>query len=142
MKVGKDGKLKLSKDERQVGNFVYKNEPEHIKIMDINGSISVRISKTALQSGRLLDIQMQNKENGFLHNYAALLYNFIGVLMDEQFMVDAVNLCVDCVNRHKEFYGLKADITGKEDAEALQELKETTEAIEELKKEDTNEDSK
>jgi hypothetical protein len=121
---------------------VYKNEPEHIKIMDINGSISVRISKTALQSGRLLDIQMQNKENGFLHNYAALLYNFIGVLVDEQFMVDAVNLCVDCVNRHKEFYGLKADITPEQDKEILEESKEVYGAIEELKKEDTNEDSK
>jgi hypothetical protein len=32
MKVGKDGKLKLSKDERQIGNFIYKNEPEYIKI--------------------------------------------------------------------------------------------------------------
>ena len=36
MRVTKDGKLKLSKDERQIGSFIYKNEPEYIKIMDIN----------------------------------------------------------------------------------------------------------
>jgi hypothetical protein len=40
------------------------------------------------------------------------------------------------VNRHKDFYGIKQDITPEEDKEILQETKETYEAIEELKKEE------
>ena len=136
MKVGKDGKLKLSKDERQVGNFVFKNEPEHIKIMDINGSMSVRLSKTALNSGRLLDIQMKNKENGFLHNYASLIYNITGLLVDEQFMVEVNDLCIACVNRHKDFYGIEEDLPLSRDKEILDEAKEVYDAIEGLKKEE------
>ena len=117
MKVGKDGKLKLSKDERLVGNFVYKNEPEHIKIMDINGSMSVRLSKTALNSGRLL-------------------YNITGLLVDEQFMVEANDLCISCVNRHKEFYGIEEDLPLSRDKEILDEAKDVYDAIEGLKGEE------
>ena len=83
MKTTKDGKLKLSKDERQVGSFVYKDEPEHVKIMDINSSMSVRLPKAAFMSGRLLDMQLKRKETVFLHNYAAMCYNLLGVLPDE-----------------------------------------------------------
>lgn len=136
MKVGKDGKLKLSKGERQIGNFVFKNEQEHIKIMDISSSMSVRLSKTALNSGRLLDLQMKEKQNGFLHNYASLIYNITGLLVDEQFMVEANDLCIACVNRHKDFYGIEDDLPLSKDKEILDEAKEVYDAIEELKKEE------
>ena len=135
MKVGKDGKLKLSKDERQIGNFIYKKEAEHIKITDINGGVTHRISRKMLMSGRLLDIQMSEKENTFLHNYAAMVYNFSGVLPDEEFMVAVNNACIACINRHKEFYGIKEDLLSEEDERILQEAKETYDAVEELKKE-------
>ena len=142
MKVSKDGKLKLPKDERQVGSFVYKDEPEHVKIMDINSSMSVRLPKTAFMSGRLLDMQLKRKETVFLHNYAAMCYNLLGVLPDEEFMVEVNNAATARVNRHKEFYGIKEDITSEQDKEILEESKKVYEAIEELKKEETNEDSK
>lgn len=142
MKVGKDGKLKLSKDERQIGSFVYKDEPEHVKIMDINSSMSVRLPKTAFMSGRLLDMQLKRKETVFLHNYAAMCYNLLGVLPDEEFMVEVNNAATACVNRHKEFYGIKEDITPEQDKEILDEVQGAQEAIEELKKEDANEDTK
>lgn len=136
MKVGKDGKLKLSKDERQIGSFIYKKEAEHIKITDINGGVTHRISRKMLMSGRLLDIQLSNKETTFLHNYATMVYNFSGVLPDEEFMVAVNNACIACINRHKEFYGIKEDITSEQDKEILEEARETYEAIEELKKEE------
>lgn len=136
MKVGKDGKLKLSKDERQIGSFIYKKEAEHIKITDINGGVTHRISRKMLMSGRLLDIQMSEKETTFLHNYATMVYNFSGVLPDEEFMIAVNNACIACINRHKEFYGITEDITPEKDAEIIQEAKETIEALEELNKEE------
>lgn len=132
MKVGKDGKLKLSKDERQIGNFVYKNEPEYIKICDINSAMTHRVAKH-LNIGRMIEMALKEKQDNWLGNYAAMTWIFSNIVTDEQFFVDINNACVECVNRHKEFYGIKEDITPEADKEILQETKETIEAIEELK---------
>ena len=132
MKVGKDGKLKLSKDERQIGNFVWKNEPEYIKICDINSAMTHRVSKK-LNIGRMLEIALKERQDNYLANYAAMTWLFSNIVTDEQFFVDIDKACVACVNRHKEFYGIKEDITPEADKEILQKVKETIEAIEELK---------
>jgi hypothetical protein len=135
MKVGKDGKLKLTKDERQIGNFVWKNEAEHIKICDINSQMTHRVAKH-LNIGRMLEMALKEKKDQYLANYAAMTWLFSNIVTDEQFFLDVDKACVDCVNRHKEFYGITEDITPERDKEILQEAKETYEAIEELKKEE------
>ena len=135
MKVGKDGKLKLSKDERQIGNFIYKNEPEHIKICDINSQMTHRVAKH-LNIGRMLEMALKERKDQYLANYAAMTWLFSNIVTDEQFFLDIDKACVGCVNRHKDFYGIKEDITTEEDTEILQEAKETYEAIEELKEKD------
>ena len=132
MKVGKDGKLKLSKDERQIGNFVFKNEPEYIKICDINSQITHRVAKH-LNIGRMLEMAFVEKKDQYLGNYAAMVWLFSNIVTDEQFFMDIDKACVACVNRHKEFYGIKEDITPEADNEILQEAKETYDAIEDLK---------
>lgn len=135
MKLGKDGKLKLSKDERQIGNFVFKNEPEYIKICDINSQITHRVAKH-LNIGRMLEMAFVEKKDQYLGNYAAMVWIFSNIVTDEQFFMDIDKACVACVNRHKEFYGIKEDITPEADKEILQEAKETYDAIEELKKDE------
>ena len=134
MKIGKDGKLKLSKDERQIGNFIYKNEPEHIKICDINSQMTHRVAKH-LNIGRMLEMALKEKQDNWLANYAAMTWIYSNIVTDEQFFLDIDKACVDCVNRHKEFYGIKEDITPEQDKEILEESKEVYEAIEELKEE-------
>lgn len=135
MKTTKDGKLKLSKDERQIGSFVYKDEPEYIKICDINSQMTHRVAKH-LNIGRMLEMALKEKRNEWLHNYAAMVWNFSNIVTDEQFFLDIDKACVACVNRHKEFYGIKEDITPERDKEILQEAQEVYEAIEEMKKEE------
>lgn len=135
MRVGKDGKLKLSKDERQIGNFIWKNEAEHIKITDINSNLSHRVSKT-LNIGRMLEMALKEKHDSYLGNYAAMVWLFSNIVTDEQFFLDIDKACVDCVNRHKEFYGIKDNLTSEHDKEILEEARQTYEAIEELKKEE------
>jgi hypothetical protein len=134
MKVGKDGKLKLSKDERQIGNFVFKNEAEYIKISDINSNMTHRVSKS-LNIGRMLEMALKEKNTNWLHNYAAMTWNFSNIVTDEQFFLDIDKACVDCVNRHKEFYGITEDITADADKEILDDVKKTQEAIEKISKE-------
>lgn len=135
MKTTKDGKLKLSKDERQIGNFVYKNEPEYIKICDINSQMTHRVAKH-LNIGRMLEMALKEKQDNYLANYAAMTWLYSNIVTDEQFFLDIDKACVSCVNRHKEFYGIKEDITPEQDKEILEESKEVYEAIEELKKEE------
>lgn len=135
MKTTKDGKLKLDKNERQIGNFIFKNEEEHIKICDINSQITHRVAKH-LNIGRMLEMALKDKQDNWLGNYAAMVWLFSNIVTDEQFFVDIDKACVDCVNRHKEFYGIKEDITPEQDKEILDEVKAATEAIEELKKEE------
>ena len=135
MKVGKDGKLKLAKNERQIRNFVFKNEDSYIKICDINSQITHRISK-GVHMGLMLENSLKDKADNFLHSYAALVYLFSNVVTDEQFFVDANKVCVDCINRHKEFYGIEEDIAAEKDKEILEEAREVYEAVEELKKEE------
>ena len=135
MKVGKDGKLKLAKDERQIGNFVFKNEDEYIKICDISSQMTHRITKNVLL-GQQLAMAWKQKADEYLHNYAALLFLFSNVVTDEQFFTDINKACVDTINRHKEFYGIEEDLTAEQDREILDEAREVYEAIEELKQEE------
>lgn len=132
MRVSKDGKLKLSKDERRYGNFIYKNEEEYIKICDINSQVTHRVAKH-LNIGRMLEIALKEKNEGWLNNYAAMVWLFSNIVTDEQFFLDIDKACVDCVNRHKEFYGIEEEISQEKDKEILDETKEVHEAIEELK---------
>lgn len=135
MRVSKDGKLKLAKNERQYGNFVFKNEEGHVKISDINGNLTHRISKSLIM-GSMLEIGLKEKHTEWLHGYASLVWLFSNVATDEQFFVDINRVCEDCANRHPELYGIDKGVTPEEDAEILQEARETYEAIEELKKEE------
>ena len=132
MKVGKDGKLKLSKNERQYGNFIVKNEEEFVKITDINGNLSHRVSKH-LNMGKMLEIGIKEKHIEWLHNYAALVWGFSNVVTDDKFFLDIDKACADCINRHPEIYGIKKDIAQEEDSEILKEAEEVYNAIEELK---------
>ena len=132
MRTTKDGNLKLSKNERQIGNFIYKDEAEHIKISDINSMITHRVSKH-LNIGRMLEMAFKERKDVYLGNYAAMLWNFSNIVTDEQFFMDMDRVCVTCVNRHKEFYGIKEDITPEADKEILDESIEVYNAIETLK---------
>ena len=130
MKVTKDGKLKLSKDERQIGNFVWKNEEEFVKVCDINSQMTHRVSKF-LNIGRMLEMAIKDNQDVFLENYGALVWVFANITPDPEFFNDIDAACTACINRHKEFYGIKDDLTVEEDKEILDETKEVHNAIEE-----------
>lgn len=134
MKTTKEGRLKLAKGERQIGNFIYKDEPEYIKISDINSAMTHRVSKH-LNIGRLLEMALKERSDSYLANYASMTWLYSNIVTDEQFFMDINKACVDCVERHKEFYGIKDDIAPETDKEILDEVQGAQEAIRELDKE-------
>lgn len=132
----KDGKIvKLDANECRAGNFIYRDEENHVKVMDINSQMTHRIGKH-LNIGRLLEMAMKEKNDDFLKGYAALLWQVSNIVPDMDFFKDIDSACVSCVNRHKDFYGIKEDITKEEDDKILDDVKVTEEAAENLKNEE------
>lgn len=128
MKTNKDGKIKLEPGEYRSGNFVYKREGTHVKIIDINSQMSHRMA-CHLNVGRLLNEALTLKSDNFLHEYASMLWLFSNVVPDRDFMREINDACVACINRKKELYGLKEDINKSEDDRILQEERELREGL-------------
>jgi hypothetical protein len=128
-----NGKVKLDANDYRVGNFVFHDEEGHVKMMDIGGALSVRVSK-AFAKGRMLDMAVKERSEGFLTNVAATTYNFLCTIPDMEFFKAVNDACIACVNRHKDIYGLKDDVTAEEDAEILKEERELHDASDEVAK--------
>lgn len=134
MKV-KKGKVKLEKGDRRVGNFVYSREKNHYKLQDIGAMFSLRVSDMLL-AGRMMSEVMDDGGEAFLSNYAAVMWNVICCVPDVELMGDLNKAVRDCLNRHKDLYGLKEDLTDEEDAQILKEEFELHDAEEEVRKEE------
>ena len=134
MKV-KKGKVKLEKGDRRVGNFVYSREKAHVKLQDIGGLFSFRVGEQLL-AGQMLMSVIDDGGEAFLGNYAAVMYNTICCVPDVEFLTALQGAVRDCLNRHKDLYGIKEDITEEEDAKILREEVELAEAEAEARKEE------
>lgn len=133
-------KFKISPNDIRVGNFVYHDEPNHIKISDIQGNVTHRISKF-IAKGQILMAAMQNSKEDegqkkYLENYAVVTFNFLSAVPDSKLFEEVLQSTVDCINRHKDIYGIKEDITKKEDDQILAKEKALNEAMEQMKKEE------
>lgn len=129
-----NGKIKLDKRDIRVGNFVYTMEPEHIKVQDISLTITHRIHR-GIAKAQLIEMMLEDpkKYQNELHNYATIMYNLLCTAPDATFYEDISKAVLDCVNRHKDVYGIKDNITPEENAQILQEERELHEAVEDIK---------
>lgn len=127
------GKLKLDKRDTRVGNFVFTLEPEYVKVQDISQTVAHRIARH-LPRGRMLEMMLEDSKEHekALQNYAVVSFCALSVIPDAQFFEDIYRAAGDCVERHKEFYGVKDDITAEEDADILNEEREFHESVEEI----------
>lgn len=134
MHILKSGQIKLDKRDTRVGNFVYTLEPEHIKVQDISLTITHRIHR-GIAKAQLIEMMLEDpkKYQNELHNYATIMYNLLCTAPDATFYEDISKAVMDCVNRHKDVFGIKDDITPEENAQILQEERELHEAVEDIK---------
>ena len=143
MKVTKKGLLKLDAKDTRVGNFVFTEEPGHIKVQDINSVYCVRVSKRMALGIWLENILgMGEKGHDTLKTWVATLWSVLSPAPDDGYVQDLLTAADSALNRHPEWYGIKKDATEEEDAEAAQEVKEMAEFEEEVKKLTEKEDSK
>lgn len=127
----KDGKLKLSKRDYRVGNFVVSDEDSHIKVQDISRMVSFRVSKM-IPKGQLLLSMVKDRQDTALQNYIAVAYNFLGTIPDLEMLQRVNEECVACLERHKEFYGVSDNVSEEEDREMLEDAKEMVQAGEDF----------
>jgi len=137
MKVSKKGAVKLETDEIRVGNFFIKREDDHMKIQDLNGVFSFRANRRMA-----IGIWLENMWDGArsdenavntLKTYIATMWSLFSVVPDDGYITDALDMAGAALNRHPAWYGIKADATPEEDAEAAEDVKGMKQFEEELK---------
>lgn len=138
MRTTKDNKIRLDRDERRIGNFIVKNEKEHIKLSDINQTFTHRVAKrTAI--GMFLeqsfDALASDESTGKgLANYIAVLWAVSCAVPDVEFLETVFKASEDCIGRHPEAYGVtETDPTPERDDEIVREQRELKEFEEEVK---------
>lgn len=135
MKLNKKGQIRLQRGDYRVGNFIFHEEPEHIKCMDISGLVSWRVSADT-SVGMLIKMGIKEKHDGWLKGYAASIFSQLCVVPDVPFLVKHAELINAQTAAHPEYYGKPLPTDDKaEDDKILQEEKELQEEIEKAKSE-------
>ena len=143
MKIKRNGEVKLGKADVRVGNFVYTLEDGHVKVSDIGGMCTHRVSRQTLK-GQILEMAMSDYREGvperevFLKGYAAVMMN---VLLAPpltspdgfSFLLEANALAERSIKAFPELYGMKEEPSEEEDAEALDLVKGVREDAQMLK---------
>lgn len=132
MKISKDGKVILTKNDRRVGNFVYSNYPDRVAFSDINGTVRTSVAKRTLVGQMVADAIEKGLDN-FLHNYAGFIYYLNGLAPDKEFIQDAFKAAGACLERHPELYGT-ATLPDDDDKRVIREERELREFEEDVKR--------
>ncbi len=139
MKVTKNGKVKLEKDEIRVGNFFVKREDDHMKISDLNDVLSFRANRR-MAVGIWMENIWARAVNGdedaivTLKTYIATMWSVFSVAPDDGYIQDAITMAQAALERHPDWYGIKADSTEEEQDRATREVKEMKEFEDDLRK--------
>lgn len=144
MKVTKEGKVRLEKGEVRLGNFFIRDEGEDkpIKVVDLNGCFSIRVSKRMPLGIWLTNImEMGEKGHETLRTWIATMWAVLSMVPDQEFVEGLVKTADACLERHPDWYGgRKGEATEEEDAAALEEVKNLNEFEEDVRKIDVEDD--
>lgn len=129
----KNGKVRLDSRDVRTGNFVYTEEEDYVKLQDISRLAVQRVAKSTAK-GQMLSMMLSSPDDNakFLEAYAVVSFNFLGTVCDPQMLEEVNAAAVACLNRHKNIYGIKDDVSPEEDAAILREERELREAVEEI----------
>jgi len=129
MKTNRKGKIRLQRGDYRVGNFIFHQEPGHIKVAAISGIASWRVSlDTAV--GMLVSNGIKEKQDRWLGIYAACVFSQLLVVTDSDFFAKHAELINAQAEAHPEFYGKQKPTDDKaKDDEILKEEKELQEEL-------------
>lgn len=125
-KSSKECGVRLGKSDRRVGNFVFTDLPDRVSVRDIHGNVTFSVTK-GYAKGILLSEMLSEGGDG-LRGVAAVTWNFLSTVPDMEFLEGVDRLCVECVRRHPEFYGVPSSSSEADHAAALDEARAAEEA--------------
>lgn len=114
----------------RVGNFVYHEEVDMVKVSDVSGACSHRVSKM-IAKGRQLSLYLESARKGdenarkALEMYAVGVFNVLCTVFDVEFLLIVSNAATECMERHKDIYGIKDDVTEESEREDIEAVRET-----------------
>ena len=146
MKINADNTLKLARNERRVGNFVIKDEENHIKVMDIGSLFTHRVSK-GTPIGQFLKLAYDDLSKGGkgigLGNWIAVIFLAFSTVPDLEFLTSITDASKACIERHPGVYGYpKERPSDEEDARIIEEERELKEFEEKVKQMPDGDDDK
>ena len=140
MKINEKGEVVLSSNEWKVGNFVIKNEENHIKIVTANAPAklplwSIRFRKDMTISSYIILCAEHLSDEKFatrLHNWLAVIFNATCIIPDleEVFLEEIIAASDKALEKNKHLY--MPDVSDEENNEILDELKANIELSEEI----------
>lgn len=129
MKTNRKAQIRLQNGDYRVGNFVFHDENNHVKCMDISGMTSWRVSADT-SVGMLVRLAIKEKHDVWLKNYAAMMFSMLCLVPDNSFFAKHADLINAQVAAHPEYYGKPQPTDDKEeDDRILQEERELHEEI-------------
>ena len=123
----RNGKLKLDKSEKRIGNFVIKNEESHMKVFVINSVFTHRADKrvpVGMFLSQCFDALDADESTGKgLGNWLAVIFTAFSVVPDVEWLNAVMEASEACMKRHPEAYGMKSgEPTDEDDERALHEV--------------------
>lgn len=119
--------------DRIYGGFKFHVEPDHIKVCTPSDMVSWRVSRDSI-AGRIIEIGIDDNDENGLHNYAAVMHYALSIAPDVDFLTQVIDAANACIERHKELYPSKPDISKEEDDKIVEEEKAMQEEIDNLTK--------
>ena len=134
MKKLANGEVRLAKNERRIGNFLVKEEPGHMKLTDLGGVMSFRVSKKMPVGVWLYNLYKRKDDSAedTLKVFVSTVWSTLSVVPDDEYIQLLLTSSRACLERHKEWYGMK-DVTDEEDAKIIEEEKELSDFAEKVK---------
>lgn len=135
MKKLQNGEVRLAKNERRIGNFFVKDEAEHIKLSDLGGVFSHRVSKKMPVGIWLKNVFDMGKEGAStLQTYIATIWSAFSVAPDDEYVSDLLSATEHALSRHPDWYGVNLEPEeGKSDADVIEEERELQEFVDKVK---------
>lgn len=129
MKTNRKGKIILQRGDYRVGNFIFHEENNFIKVMATSGIVSWRVWIDS-SVGMLVKQAIAEKHDNWLRTYAAMNFSQLLVVPDPVFFESHAKLVNDQVDAHPEYYGKTKPTDDKSiDDKILQEEKELQEEV-------------
>lgn len=130
----KDGKLILEEGDIQVGNFIFSQDDNFIYLQDINEAAFFKLRKMSSTAAQYIEILLKDekKNETALGLEAATAYLYLTTVKDSQCIEKIINSLAECINRHKDLFNIRENISEEENKQIINDQKDFYSAVEKL----------